>query len=131
MRKISLFYRIILLFAFAILPILYFGGGQLYTAYQAKNEAAIVEVLAEVAPVFSDLTHALQNERGLSAGLIGSKNASFQGRLKEYRLKADEAINQYKKVSAVVAETEELDLCLLYTSPSPRDQRGSRMPSSA
>ena len=26
---------------------------------------------------------------------------------------------------------EELNLCLLYTSPSPRDQRGSRMPSSA
>ena len=25
----------------------------------------------------------------------------------------------------------ELDSCLLYTSPSPRDQRGSRMPSSA
>ena len=26
---------------------------------------------------------------------------------------------------------ETFDLCLLYTSPSPRDQRGSRMPSSA
>ena len=26
---------------------------------------------------------------------------------------------------------ELLDTCLLYTSPSPRDQRGSRMPSSA
>ena len=25
----------------------------------------------------------------------------------------------------------EVDDCLLYTSPSPRDQRGSRMPSSA
>ena len=25
----------------------------------------------------------------------------------------------------------EYDTCLLYTSPSPRDQRGSRMPSSA
>ena len=24
-----------------------------------------------------------------------------------------------------------MDICLLYTSPSPRDQRGSRMPSSA
>ena len=24
-----------------------------------------------------------------------------------------------------------IDICLLYTSPSPRDQRGSRMPSSA
>ena len=26
---------------------------------------------------------------------------------------------------------KQLDICLLYTSPSPRDQRGSRMPSSA
>ena len=26
---------------------------------------------------------------------------------------------------------DELTACLLYTSPSPRDQRGSRMPSSA
>ena len=26
---------------------------------------------------------------------------------------------------------EDIDACLLYTSPSPRDQRGSRMPSSA
>ena len=26
---------------------------------------------------------------------------------------------------------EQVDTCLLYTSPSPRDQRGSRMPSSA
>ena len=28
-------------------------------------------------------------------------------------------------------QTRGLDTCLLYTSPSPRDQRGSRMPSSA
>ena len=28
-------------------------------------------------------------------------------------------------------DTVEGDPCLLYTSPSPRDQRGSRMPSSA
>ena len=37
-------------------------------------------------------------------------------------------------VRATVTGTGELDaltICLLYTSPSPRDQRGSRMPSSA
>ena len=28
-------------------------------------------------------------------------------------------------------ELEDIGICLLYTSPSPRDQRGSRMPSSA
>ena len=31
----------------------------------------------------------------------------------------------------VTGGSAELDGCLLYTSPSPRDQRGSRMPSSA
>ena len=37
-----------------------------------------------------------------------------------------------KQVVVVGGETsEELSVCLLYTSPSPRDQRGSRMPSSA
>ena len=30
-----------------------------------------------------------------------------------------------------VPEADSLYFCLLYTSPSPRDQRGSRMPSSA
>ena len=29
------------------------------------------------------------------------------------------------------SENDQLRTCLLYTSPSPRDQRGSRMPSSA
>ena len=28
-------------------------------------------------------------------------------------------------------EQDKIEFCLLYTSPSPRDQRGSRMPSSA
>ena len=33
--------------------------------------------------------------------------------------------------SAITAFEDKLKICLLYTSPSPRDQRGSRMPSSA
>ena len=32
---------------------------------------------------------------------------------------------------ATESDIVELNPCLLYTSPSPRDQRGSRMPSSA
>ena len=33
--------------------------------------------------------------------------------------------------TVAMGTTEGLKSCLLYTSPSPRDQRGSRMPSSA
>ena len=36
-----------------------------------------------------------------------------------------------KKKKVAAEEGEEGAVCLLYTSPSPRDQRGSRMPSSA
>ena len=38
--------------------------------------------------------------------------------------------NSLKKLSEDMIETM-YEGCLLYTSPSPRDQRGSRMPSSA
>ena len=35
------------------------------------------------------------------------------------------------EVTAIDVSSQKSDVCLLYTSPSPRDQRGSRMPSSA
>ena len=37
--------------------------------------------------------------------------------------------SRYRQVGGL--DEENLTVCLLYTSPSPRDQRGSRMPSSA
>ena len=44
-----------------------------------------------------------------------------------------EAAKVFKELSKkkVSVKEEEIRACLLYTSPSPRDQRGSRMPSSA
>ena len=36
-----------------------------------------------------------------------------------------------KKESGIFLPYDTFPVCLLYTSPSPRDQRGSRMPSSA
>ena len=36
-----------------------------------------------------------------------------------------------KRKQALLNKYDENHFCLLYTSPSPRDQRGSRMPSSA
>ena len=37
----------------------------------------------------------------------------------------------YQEVLGSMDKTDQARACLLYTSPSPRDQRGSRMPSSA
>ena len=47
-------------------------------------------------------------------------------------LKIEELINELKTRYTIVIVTHNMQqACLLYTSPSPRDQRGSRMPSSA
>ena len=46
------------------------------------------------------------------------------GRLSQMRRK-------HRLAQASISEIDPTSDCLLYTSPSPRDQRGSRMPSSA
>ena len=50
-----------------------------------------------------------------------------------FTTKTDKSFNLHDLISQGRLEIidDQLDLCLLYTSPSPRDQRGSRMPSSA
>ena len=51
-----------------------------------------------------------------------------------YEVTGDEggdASASLRRIREVLRPTYEEEYCLLYTSPSPRDQRGSRMPSSA
>ena len=47
--------------------------------------------------------------------------------MKQVEAELNDRIDEVRSTS----NTAGLDPCLLYTSPSPRDQRGSRMPSSA
>ena len=43
----------------------------------------------------------------------------------------EKLVDEDTKLVSIMAVNNEVGACLLYTSPSPRDQRGSRMPSSA
>ena len=47
------------------------------------------------------------------------------------RVESDFIMLDRTQIVAVLYGGQQLEFCLLYTSPSPRDQRGSRMPSSA
>ena len=46
-------------------------------------------------------------------------------------VEADESDGSFNRLPATIAIVTNIDPCLLYTSPSPRDKRQSRMPSSA
>ena len=52
---------------------------------------------------------------------------------KKYDQAREEASEKEDEVGRLMEKLQDVmvSLCLLYTSPSPRDQRGSRMPSSA
>ena len=52
-----------------------------------------------------------------------NKNAKILSREKGYRL--------FDSLDDLIESCEMIDICLLYTSPSPRDLSTSRMPSSA
>ena len=49
----------------------------------------------------------------------------------EYTGPENRIVLAYEKPELTLLAARDLHTCLLYTSPSPRDQRGSRMPSSA
>ena len=59
-------------------------------------------------------------------------NGARLSRIRNFLKKVEVAIEGGDKDNAQAAlKAAQPELCLLYTSPSPRDQRGSRMPSSA
>ena len=58
-------------------------------------------------------------------------NTSWANLVKEFNLKDFLTDDNTRLLYMDFLKTPEYNNCLLYTSPSPRDQRGSRMPSSA
>ena len=77
--------------------------------YEAVLRSTLYQGQEEILESIRDLYGLIQEE------LVGGK---FQHESKEYEV-------------ANLNENFEYDVCLLYTSPSPRDRQKSRMPSSA
>ena len=84
------------------------------------------------------VTATVQEVRERATGIVGSETVVVLGR--RSRPSNDETEIDFIRCVAdnlgsdrvnVLAEQEFVDACLLYTSPSPRDVRSSRMPSSA
>ena len=104
------------------------GSGQM-SSDRLKEYAVVGELALEghTRPAKGVLSMAIEaKESGLRGIVVPTENAG------------EAAVVEGLDVIAVGSLTEavgffcgQLDICLLYTSPSPRDQRGSRMPSSA
>ena len=74
-------------------------------------------------------TPAPQRARYTTVSRSGGASARRRARSEELRWRSESARKEVESLRREVASRDRD--CLLYTSPSPRDQRGSRMPSSA
>ena len=83
----------------------------------------------EGAKQFVDSLDPAPNEKQIVMSLLLPYSAADFDEAK--RLKFQDAISAASGASAADVNVGQVTDCLLYTSPSPRDQRGSRMPSSA
>ena len=96
-----------------------------------KKELAAIRQLHDVGSVDSDLS-LLRQHLARPSGIF-DPHAALAALEKLVDVARDKSDERAFRFSIVLRQTRPLllDPCLLYTSPSPRDQRGSRMPSSA
>ena len=80
---------------------------------------------------YSDLIKEIKNSENFKNSSWESINPEYVARMQlQNRFKSGIEIAKYN-AAIMRKDMDDYDSCLLYTSPSPRDQRGSRMPSSA
>lgn len=71
----------------------------------ARTEAQRVNANIQAALAVSDLIHALQVERGASAGFISSQGASFSDQLLSQRSVVDEKVNAYREATLTMPDS--------------------------
>ena len=124
-------------------PETYEGMSQNELTIQAEAQFAMSErAQSEAMLMQSKMVESLQDDRALLGQLMNKSHASvgelqatqstnqLMGLLVKQSMQAQQMQVTQSRAASLEA-TRQLAICLLYTSPSPRDQRGSRMPSSA
>ena len=91
MDNLSVRLRIVNALALPVLSLLLLTGLVVLDKYRSATAADRVVFLADLASDLGHCIHELQKERGLSAGFVASKGASYRPELTAQRLKTDEA----------------------------------------
>ncbi len=92
LNNLQIRYKLLLLLIFPIVVLVLFASDGVIQKWRQYSEARIVQNLYEVALGFSDVIHALQQERGLSTGYLDSEGGKFQIELSRQRAETDRHI---------------------------------------
>ena len=106
-----------------------------YEVKQSVTQQDILNVQVEQSKIENQITDLRQKEKSYQARLARLLHVDPHSELQiiDQLQTQSSQLNAESLIATAVQLRPELrsQICLLYTSPSPRDQRGSRMPSSA
>lgn len=88
--------RVTLLCVVPVLAVIYFGAQIALEKHAAASHAGDVTEAVAFAPVVSQVVHALQDERGYSAGYLGGESAAFKQLLDDSRPNTDQIIEAFE-----------------------------------
>ena len=83
--------RLFLLFALVIAAVLFYAVSEVMTQWNTRGAMERGAQYSELSVQINGVVHELQKERGLSAGLIGSRGARFKGELDTQHQDTDKA----------------------------------------
>jgi len=88
--------KLLLMVAVPLLGLLYFALGSTWEKYRLSQEMTALDSLAGVSTRIGALAHELQKERGMSAGLLGSRGANFANELPVQHAEADRRLQEFQ-----------------------------------
>lgn len=94
--------RVTFLCVLPLLALIYMATSGALQKYSDATEATEVIEAVSFAPVAADLVHALQVERGSSAGFLGKSSAAFVDKLNDARPKTDNMITDMQAAIALM-----------------------------
>ena len=107
------------------------NGGRVHK-YQVNSDGSLSEILISGNPWYPGTsTSELSSPHGLGVDLNGGLYIGSGSKMDDEIRKLDCSGNIYDSDTFEIPNVGTHNICLLYTSPSPRDLSTSRMPSSA
>ena len=97
MNLSSIAQKLILLIVVPLVALTILAGIQIYQAYVSYQNSAQTDALMKISVSAGNLIHALQRERGATAGYLQSKGQKFSDVLPEIRIKTDENLAEFQK----------------------------------
>jgi len=91
LKNLKISYKLAFMVAIPILGLIYFTIDSTLEKRQIVTQMNLLQELSEFTVKSSSLIHELQNERGRSAGFLGSQGSKFSEELQAQRIKTDQA----------------------------------------